>query len=249
MPDDNGKRTMQGHFECSKAFHNIAPDFTPEPVGWGTLKSDPNMYFFLQDFHKIKHGDYAEIFTKRMAQIHRQTMAMHLEMKAPYEKSGKPKFGFHVPSAMANFAHRQACWEDSWEEWYAKTTRWGLEIEEQVNGPQPDGMKEDLKALFERVIPRVLRPLETGGRQIKPCLMHGDMEYYNFVLDLDTNKVICLDLGCSWGHNECLYVLDTAKIPLILVSGPQTDFWQNFARRCFVYGGVPSRVWREKRTC
>ena len=37
-----------------------------------------------------------------------------------------------------------------------------------------------------KVIPRLLRPLETGGRQIKPSLVHGDLYSGNVSVDAVT---------------------------------------------------------------
>ena len=35
-------------------------------------------------------------------------------------------------------------------------------------------MRKLEEAVFGKVIPRLLRPLETGGRSIRPCLVDGD---------------------------------------------------------------------------
>jgi protein-ribulosamine 3-kinase len=48
-------------------------------------------------------------------------------------------------------------------------------IEEEVIHGQNDDLDELKKHLFEKVIPRLLRPLETGGRSITPCLIHTDL--------------------------------------------------------------------------
>jgi hypothetical protein len=53
-----------------------------------------------------------------------------------------------------------------------------LELEEKVQGPQPEEMKNCLHPLFEKVIPRLLRPMETDGRTVKPSLIHGDLCRY-----------------------------------------------------------------------
>lgn len=36
-------------------------------------------------------------------------------------------------------------------------------------------LEELLPALFDKVIPRLLRPLESEGRTIKPSFVHGDL--------------------------------------------------------------------------
>ena len=49
-----------------------------------------------------------------------------------------------------------------------------LQLEEESQGPSQE-LNELYVAIYEKVIPRLLRPLETGGRQIEPCLVHGDL--------------------------------------------------------------------------
>ena len=57
--------------------------------------------------------------------------------------------------------------------------------------------------LISKVIPRLLRPLETGGRQIKPCLVHGDLYSGNVSVDAVTGGPILYDATCLYAHNEC----------------------------------------------
>jgi protein-ribulosamine 3-kinase len=40
---------------------------------------------------------------------------------------------------------------------------------------------------FEKVLPRLLRPLENRGRTIKPCLVNGDLWYGNATMDAKTD--------------------------------------------------------------
>lgn len=57
-------------------------------------------------------------------------------------------------------------------------------------------------SLYTKVIPRLLRPLETNGRSIKPCLVHSDVWPGNMMLDAKTNRVALFDSCAFWGHNE-----------------------------------------------
>lgn len=41
---------LNGEYESAKLLHSISPDALPEPVGWGTYKSDPNSHFYLCNF-------------------------------------------------------------------------------------------------------------------------------------------------------------------------------------------------------
>lgn len=78
-----------------------------------------------------------------------------------------------------------------------------LVLEEQAQGPQSDEMKIVLGALFDKVIPRLLRPLETDGRSIVPSIVHGDFWHGNCATDVETNDPLLFDASAFWGHNEC----------------------------------------------
>ena len=72
---------------------------------------------------------------------------------------------------------------------------------------EPQGPDDELRELFtqtmEKVVPRLLRPLETGGRQISPCLIHGDLYSGNVSVDVETGKPVLYDATCLYAHNEC----------------------------------------------
>ena len=46
-------------------------------------------------------------------------------------------------------------------------------VVEETQGPDPM-LKDLLEQVIDFVVPRLLRPLETGGRRIVPRLVHGD---------------------------------------------------------------------------
>ena len=62
-----------------------------------------------------------------------------------------------------------------------------------------------LPPLFDKVIPRLLRPLESNGRKILPSLVHGDLWYGNAgIIDEGTEEGIVYDPASFWAHNECM---------------------------------------------
>ena len=77
-----------------------------------------------------------------------------------------------------------------------------LELELEAKGPDPD-FKTLLPVLFDKVIPRLLRPLESEGRCIKPTLVHGDLWYANSGIDVNTNQPLIFDACGFYAHNEC----------------------------------------------
>ncbi|KAH8682724.1 Fructosamine kinase-domain-containing protein [Xylariales sp. PMI_506] len=92
-------------------------------------------------------------------------------------------------------------WTDSWEEYYTRKFRAALEY-----GQQPHGRDDELCELGEefiqKVIPRLLRPLQTGGRTIKPTLCHGDLWDANVQIDASTGQPVLFDSCSFYGHNE-----------------------------------------------
>lgn len=73
--------------------------------------------------------------------------------------------------------------------------------EEKSHGPD-DELKVLKNAIFDNVIPHLLKPLETGRRHIKPCLIHSDLWPGNVKPDAKTDEPIIFGSGAFWGHNE-----------------------------------------------
>ncbi len=64
-------------------------------------------------------------------------------------------------------------------------------------------MAELGEAMIKTVIPWLLRPMESGGRKLKPCLLHGDLWHGNIGIDLATHEPMLHDFCSLYGHNEC----------------------------------------------
>lgn len=69
-------------------------------------------------------------------------------------------------------------------------------------GPSQE-LEDLMPGLFEKVIPRLLRPLESGGNTIIPSLVHGDLWYGNVAVTVAEDASITYDPSCFWAHNEC----------------------------------------------
>lgn len=52
---------------------------------------------------------------------------------------------------------------------------------------------------LEKVVPRLLKPLQSEGRSIKPCLIHGDLWDENTATDMDTGEPFVFDAGSMYG--------------------------------------------------
>lgn len=66
---------------------------------------------------------------------------------------------------------------------------------------------EELTDFFRQtmsnVVPRLLRLLETGGRQIKLCLVHGELYFSHVSIDIETGRSVLYDATYLYAHNEC----------------------------------------------
>lgn len=181
---------MLGEFTSMSAINSILPDFTPRPIGWGTYASNPDCHFFLATFHDMAE-ELPDIngFASKVAELH---------MKS---KSPDGKFGFSVTTFSGN-APQDNSWTDTWEEFFTQAVNHMLRLEEEAQGPSEE-MRSLGKAFVDKVIPRLLRPMEIDGRKVKPCLVHGDLWYGNACRDLRTNSSIIFDACSFYAHNEC----------------------------------------------
>lgn len=115
-------------------------------------------------------------------------------------KSPGGKYGFGITTHLA-YVDNDNSWSDSWELWYAKALKRMLAEEKVSHGPDEE-LQDLTDAMFDKVIPRLLRPLETGGRKISPCLVHSDLWPGNVKPDAETDEPIIFDSCAFWGHNE-----------------------------------------------
>lgn len=110
------------------------------------------------------------------------------------------KFGFHVPT-FKGYTRIDNKWCDTWGEYFSRMFRNDIAWEQEMRGPDPE-FTEVAEEFFAKVVPRLLRPLQTGGRSIEPVLVHGDLCDEKMELDKDTGKLIVFDACCCYGHRE-----------------------------------------------
>ena len=180
----------RGEFESMHALYDVLPEFVPKPIASGTYSSVPDTHFFLCEFREmIEDMPDPHEFASLLSTLH--------------QKSTSPtgKFGFHVTTYSGNLPQAVE-WEDSWETFFAKSMRLALDFEIERKGPSEE-LEALSRILFEKVIPRLLRPLEEGGRTVKPSLVHGDLWYANAGIDVNSNRSLVFDACCFFAHNEC----------------------------------------------
>jgi fructosamine-3-kinase len=173
-----------------KALHDIMPELVPEPVGTGHYAQDDNTWFYLCAFHEmVDDVPDVEEFSSKIAEMHRRGV------------SPDGKFGFPVDTYRGRIPMIYPV-SDTWEELFTSVMGTTFDVEEQTQGPDED-MQMLRKGIMEKVIPRLLRPLETGGRKLVPRLVHSDLWHGNVGIDVNTNAPIIFDALALYAHNEC----------------------------------------------
>ncbi len=180
---------FEGTFASESIFHSYIPKHVPKPHAWGQYKSDPSTWFYLGDFHEML-DDVPEVqsFVSIIAKVHEESMGK------------SDRYGFEVPTHLAHLPNDNS-WQNSWEAFFRQLIEQMLRFDDNAHGQDPD-METLREGLLNKVIPRLLRPLETGGRSIKPCLVHSDLWPGNAMPDANTGEIIIFDSCAFWGHNE-----------------------------------------------
>lgn len=186
-----GRNMCHGEFDSMKAIYAVVPDFAPKPIAWGTYQSIPNTHFFLCEYRRMEENVIPEPieFANRLSALHTSSV------------SPTGKFGFHIPTYSGNLPQVNG-WTESWEAFFSRNLKLALELEIDAKGMHPE-FEFLIPVIFDRVIPRLLRPLESGGRSVKPSLVHGDLWYANSGVDALTGQPLIFDACSFYAHNEC----------------------------------------------
>ncbi|KAG8525539.1 uncharacterized protein KY384_009183 [Bacidia gigantensis] len=187
--NDTGRAMVSGEYVSMKALHDTLPTLTPRPIAWGTYAADANVHFFLCGFVDMTDDlPDVQMMGASLAELHKRGL------------SPNGKYGFSVPTLQGTIP-QHTDWCDSWEEFFSKSIRKVMENEERSQGADLE-VQELCEAILSKVVPRLLRPLETGGRQIRPRLVHGDIWDGNVSTDTETDKPVIFDATCIYAHNE-----------------------------------------------
>lgn len=179
----------RSEYESLKAMHSACPGVCADPIGWGQYASDPDVWFLLVPFIDMyEEQPDAETLTPKLAEIHRNGL------------SPNDLYGFPIPVS-GGAPPLILAQSTSWEDYFARYMRSYLLAEKFVQGERPAEMERLVGILFNRIIPRLIRPLETGPRSIKPRLLHTDLWSGNRAVN-ETGDPVIFDPSCIYGHNE-----------------------------------------------
>ena len=181
---------MEGEFSAMTELYKFAPTFIPKPYTWGKFESaPPSTYFFLLEFkHMTSELPRPEPFCSELAKLHQTSV------------SPTGKFGFHIATTHGKLPQYMV-WTSSWEVMFRKILSDLLSQDLSTNGPW-----KDFENVYERVLtlvlPKLIGPLESEGRTVKPCLLHGDLWDGNVGVDKKTGRIYIFDASSFYGHNE-----------------------------------------------
>lgn len=187
---ETGAKMMHGEFESLKALNGVLSDFAPEPYAWGQFNSKPDTCFLLTQFREVGNQPPNPVrFTARLAELHKQSA------------SPTGKFGFHIQTFHAKLPQITDCWEEVWAVLYRNQLAQMVRLDDEKHGVWPE-FRKLCTLVLDKVIPRLLEPLQSDGRSIKPCLIHGDLWDENTATDMNTGEPFVFDAGSFYGHNE-----------------------------------------------
>ena len=172
------------------ALHKTSPTLCPKPIAFGTYVSTPDVWFYLSEFvDMVDEAPSSDEFAQTIAELHKHGVD-------PDGMFGWPHPVFSGTSAQIFPLSK------SWEETFSRGIQQTFALETASQG-HDDELSRLETALVEKVIPRLLRPLQTEGRNIMPTLVHGDLWDGNVALDADTGDAIIFDPTAMYAHNEC----------------------------------------------
>ncbi len=185
-----GHAMMEGEYWAMTELYNTIPSAIPKPVARGKFKTEnPATYFFLCDFvDMIDQVPDPDALCARIIELHRNSV------------SPTGKFGFHVRTC--NGRTPQATeWESSWTSFFTKFMVHVLAEDVKTNGSWPE-LDQVGERTISHVIPRLLLPLESDGRSVKPSLIHADLWEGNTGTSYESGDIILFDAGSYYAHNE-----------------------------------------------
>ncbi|KAI9150832.1 Protein-ribulosamine 3-kinase, chloroplastic [Paramyrothecium foliicola] len=187
---ETGRIMSQGEFESLKAIWATCPEICPEPIAWGRFaKQDPETYFLLTEFREIGNQP-AEPFklAQSLAKLHSTSV------------SPTGKFGFHVRSCHALIDQAVDMWDESWCAVFQRHLGHTIDLAKPVlKWPEFEIVAS---LTLEKVVPRLLLPLQSDGRVLKPSLIHGNCWDGNTAMDARTGEAFVFDVCSFYGHHE-----------------------------------------------
>lgn len=221
---------VSSEFQAMSTLFRVIPEMVARPVGWGSYESVEDTHFFVCEFRELNDGipdPYP--FASLMAELHKRGVSPDGKFGMPYVTFGgnNPQY-FPVT--------------DKWEECFTTGIRAIFAAEFKTHGADED-IEELTTAIVEKVIPRLLRPLESDGRTVTPRLVHGDLWDGNASVDVNTGAPMIYDATPLYAHSEYdlgpwkiqRHKMTQAYIDEYVKHFPQTEPIEEFDDRLWLY--------------
>ncbi len=179
----------EAEYEGLKAMAAVIPNNTVKPVAWGYFRDTRSKAWSLAEYYNLRAR--APPLNQLVEVVHQ----MHANSVSP-----TGKFGFHVTPYFGP-PPMQVEWTDSWEEFFVREFRADLNYLAAMRGGDHEFL-EVAEEFIEKVVRRLLRPLQTGGRNIKPSLCHGALWDGNIQFNVDSLGPTIYDPCPFYGHHE-----------------------------------------------
>jgi fructosamine-3-kinase len=201
---------VKAEYYAMSRLHSAQPDLVVEPVAWGAYAEAADTYFFVCRFHQFAtetqtntddQGAEKVIKVNKLPNVKEFPEIVSRFHKHSATTAGSGEFGW--PITMYGGRNPQTfplC--STWEECFSRGLSNIFDMEEKVQG-RDEEMRQLREGLMTKVIPRLLRPLETEGKTLIPTLVHGDMWEGNVAVDEATGRPIIFDATPLYAHNEC----------------------------------------------
>ncbi|GAW22580.1 hypothetical protein ANO14919_121200 [Xylariales sp. No.14919] len=177
-----------GEYNCMSELYHTMPSIVPMPYSAGKCLDNKGC-FFLSEFVPIAHrAPNAVQLGEQIARLHRDSL------------SPTGKFGFSTTPYDGKLP-LVVNWDSSWASFYSKLLYGVYLLDSRFNDKWQE-LDDAMVITLAEVIPRLLKPLEEGGRTIKPCLIHGDLWEDNIGTDLRTGGIFIFDCCAYYAHHE-----------------------------------------------
>ncbi|KAI4092018.1 MAG: hypothetical protein LQ339_008022 [Xanthoria mediterranea] len=166
------------------------PSSVPRPYGCGRFDQDGvEIHFLLMDYIDMKNELPDPVALSRViAHLHRTSMSPTAE------------FGFFATTCHGKVPQR-VTWERSWTSFYRNLLQAAIRKDFEANGPWP-ALEKVAPIILNKVVPRLLGALESGGRSIKPALIHGDLWEGNIAVRRESGDILLIDAAAYYAHSE-----------------------------------------------
>ena len=226
---ESGKNVLSAEYLSMMALYKVMPKMIARPVGWGAFDSIEDTWFFVMEFYQLS-DDIPDPypFAELVAELHKNGAAPDGKFGVPWDVYGAD--GQWQPYKPA----------DTWEECFTFALKETFTYEIATQGPdeETEGM---YATILDKVLPRLLRPLEEEGRTVVPRLCHGDLWDGNVSVDVNTGQPVVFDAIPLYAHHE--FELCTMKVSYHKMQQAYIDEYIKYAGKSEPIEEFDDRLW------